>query len=116
MDVSRARHTPGLALMALLLSGLLGCGSDPQPPVDPSKLDNAGKIACDDFAQGYRAAATPDTRAALARAVNEWAAKSTTGGLAERGAALARSAGKDSWQASADAFAQVCLDAGWKSG
>ncbi|MGY0023741.1 hypothetical protein ACVHNB_32830 [Streptomyces sp. YJ-C3] len=84
---------------------------------DPDKLDDAGKFACDDFAKDYKAAVTTPDRLDLAHKVNKWAPKSQTRNIADNGKVLARGAGGSdgAWQIAADAFAQSCLDAGWKA-
>ncbi|GHA95456.1 hypothetical protein GCM10010330_57020 [Streptomyces tendae] len=84
-------------------------------PADHSKLDDAAKLACDDFAHGYKAAQTQQARIDLADKVNKWASQSTTDGIADNAVALARGseASAGAWQLGADAFAQSCLDAGW---
>ncbi|MEU7399998.1 hypothetical protein [Streptomyces sp. NPDC044948] len=84
-------------------------------PADHSKLDDAAKLACDDFAHGYKAAQTEQARVDLADKVNRWASQSTTDGIADNAVALARGseASAGAWQLGADSFAQSCLDAGW---
>ncbi|MEU9640932.1 hypothetical protein [Streptomyces sp. NPDC048188] len=86
-------------------------------PADHSKLDDAGKLACDDFAHGYKAAQTRQARVDLADKVNKWAQQSTTDGIADNAVALARGseASAGAWKLGADSFAQSCLDAGWKA-
>ncbi|MGX4695451.1 hypothetical protein [Streptomyces sp. JNUCC 63] len=82
---------------------------------DPTKLDDAGKLACDDFAHGYKAADTRQKRLDLAHKVNKWAPSSKTNRIADTGKVLSNGAnGSDgSWQIAADTFATACLDAGW---
>jgi hypothetical protein len=82
---------------------------------DPSRLDQAATLACDDFATGYKAAQTAQARADLADKVNKWAATSGTERIADMGAALGRAAGAggQAWAVAADAFAAACTDAGW---
>ncbi|MFJ5638663.1 hypothetical protein [Streptomyces sp. NPDC093223] len=84
---------------------------------DPSKLDDAGKLACDDFAHGYQSAATQSDRVDLAHKVNKWAPSSHTDRIADTGHVLANGATGSSgaWKLAADTFAQACLDAGWKA-
>lgn len=84
---------------------------------DHSKLDDAAKLACDDFAHGYKAAQTQQARIDLADKVNKWASQSTTDGIADNAVALARGseASAGAWQLGADSFAQSCLDAGWEA-
>ncbi|MDX3398434.1 hypothetical protein [Streptomyces sp. ME01-18h] len=86
-------------------------------PADHSKLDDAAKLACDDFAHGYKAAQTRQARVDLADKVNKWASQSTTDGIANNAVALARGseASAGAWQLGADSFAQSCLDAGWEA-
>ncbi|MGV9282129.1 hypothetical protein [Streptomyces sp. NPDC003730] len=86
-------------------------------PADHSKLDDAAKLACDDFAHGYKATQTRQARVDLADKVNKWAQQSTTDGIADNAVALARGseASAGAWQLGADSFAQSCLDAGWKA-
>lgn len=104
------------ALAAAAFLALTGCSSDPAKPADPTKLDNSARLACDDFARGAKAAQTATARIALADKVNRWAQDSTTNRIPEMATALARGAegSPGAWQLGADAFAQACLDAGWK--
>ncbi|MFC8826372.1 hypothetical protein ACFT9I_13650 [Streptomyces sp. NPDC057137] len=111
------------ALTAALLLALTGCfsGGDEHGPTlaDPAKakLDDAAKLACDDFATDYKGAQTEQARIDLADKVNKWAQESGTDRIAENATALARGseAGPDAWQMGADAFTEACLDAGWKA-
>jgi hypothetical protein len=95
---------------------LAGCGGGPAEASDPTKLDDAAKLACDDFAHGYASAQTHSARVALANKVNKWAPSSDTNRIADMGAALGRGADGTpaAWKIAADAFATACLDAGWK--
>lgn len=88
---------------------------DSPKPADHSKLDDAAKLACDDFARGYKAAQTRQARIDLANKVNKWAQESGTDGIADNAVVLARGseASAGAWQIGADSFAQACLDAGW---
>ncbi|MFJ9573584.1 hypothetical protein [Streptomyces bacillaris] len=110
----RTRTTITTALAAALLT-LTGCSSEPEGPADPTKLDDAASLACDDFAHGIKAALTTTARVDLANKVNKWAQDSTTNGIATGGKLLANSSEADpaTWQTSSDLFAQACLDAGW---
>lgn len=103
------------AITAAALLALTSCSSD--EPADPKKLDNAATLACDDFASGYKGALTSTARVDLANKVNKWAQDSATNGIADNGKALARGSegSATAWKMGADAFAQSCLDAGWKS-
>ncbi|MFC9682713.1 hypothetical protein [Streptomyces sp. NPDC056948] len=107
------------AAVAITALALAACSSNESSdkPADPSKLDTEARFACDDFAQDYKAAQTRDARVDLANKVNKWAQSSITNGIADNAKALARgSEGSPSaWQLGADAFAQACLDAGWKA-
>lgn len=121
------RHTIAIAAAALTLAACTptedngNSGSDPKPATksaDPSKLDDAGQQACDDFAHGYNDGAdTRSERLDLAHKVNKSAPSSKTNRIADSGHILANGAnGSDgSWQLAADTFAQACLDAGWKA-
>jgi len=110
------RITTTLATAALLLATLTACGSSDKP-ADPKKLDDAASLACDDFASGYKAAQTSSARVDLANKVNKWAQDSGTNGIADNATALARGSegSATAWKLGADAFAQTCLDAGWKN-
>lgn len=110
----RPRHIAASAILAALT--LTGCSSSSEP-ADPTKLDNSAKLACDDFATGYKAAQTTSARIDLANKVNKWAQSSATNGIADNATALARGSegSASAWQLGADAFAQACLDAGWKA-
>ena len=109
------RPTHVTAAAALLALTLTACGSS-EEPADPAMLDSSAKLACSDFASGYKAAQTTSARVDLANKVNKWAQDSATNGIADNATALARGSegGPDAWQLGADAFAQACLDAGWK--
>lgn len=128
----RIRHTIAIAAAALVLAACTptedsGSGkSDPKPKAsassakksDPSKLDDAGQQACDDFARGYKEGADTRTeRLDLAHKVNKNAPSSKTNRIADTGHVLANGAtgSNGSWQLAADTFAQACLDAGWKA-
>lgn len=108
------RRTAATVIAALIT--LTGCSSS-EEPADPTKLDNSAKLACSDFANGYKAAQTTSARIDLANKVNKWAQSSATNGIADNATALARGSegSVSAWQVGADAFAQACLDAGWKS-
>ncbi|WP_282686316.1 MULTISPECIES: hypothetical protein [unclassified Streptomyces] len=110
----RTRTTTAALITASLLA-LTACGSEPDGPADPKKLDDAASLACDDFATGIKAALTTTARVDLANKVNKWAQDSNTNGIATGGKLLANSAEADpgTWQTSSDLFAQSCLDAGW---
>jgi hypothetical protein len=113
----RIRHT--VVAVAALACALTACSSSStsDKPADPTKLDDAASLACDDFATGYKRAQTQSARVDLANKVNKWAQSSSTNGIADNAKALARGseASAGAWQLGADAFAQSCLDAGWKS-
>ncbi|MEU9142098.1 hypothetical protein AB0D33_40225 [Streptomyces sp. NPDC048404] len=101
---------------AVTALALTACSGTSDKPADPKKLDNAATLACDDFAHGYKAAQTTSARIDLANKVNKWSQSSVTNGIADNATALARGseASAGAWQIGADAFAQSCLDAGWK--
>jgi hypothetical protein len=110
------RTTIAAFIAAGLLTSLTACGgSTDNGPADPTKLDDAAKLACEDFANGYKGALTTTARIDLANKVNKWAQDSATNGIANNGKALARGseASPGAWQIGADAFAQSCMDAGW---
>jgi len=124
----RIRHTIAIAATALALAACTptedtGSGSnDPKPasskPADPSKLDDAGQQACDDFARGYKDGADTKTeRLDLAHKVNRSAPSSKTNKIADTGHVLTNGAAgnANTWQLAADTFAEACLDAGWKA-
>jgi hypothetical protein len=114
----RTRITTVAITAGLLLATLTACGSSGgDKPVDPKKLDDAATFACDDFAHGYEAALTSTARIDLANKVNKWAQDSGTNGIADNGKALARGSegSATAWKMGADAFANACLEAGWKA-
>jgi hypothetical protein len=79
-------------------------------------LDDAGRLACDDFAEGYESGLTLDERKALASKVQEWASRSSVTTLPLAARALIRSTRQPAaWQVAADGFATACLDAGWRA-
>jgi hypothetical protein len=102
-------------VLVALACALTACSSDDKP-ADPKKLDDAASLACDDFATDYKGAQTQSARIDLANKVNKWAQQSVTNGIAANATVLARGseASASAWQIGADAFAQSCLDAGWK--
>lgn len=110
----RTRHKA--ATTAAILLTLTACSSN-TPDTKPSSLDQAGQLACDDFATGYKAAQTSNARTDLADKVNKWAQQSKTDRIPEMATALARGSARtaEAWTIGADAFAQACLDAGWKA-
>lgn len=109
-------RTTAAAVTTLLVVALTGCSSSDDKPADPTKVDDAASLACEDFATGFKAAQTRSARIDLANKVNKWAQSSATNRIAANATALARgSEGSDAaWQLGADAFAQACLDGGWK--
>lgn len=115
----RIRHTiAAAAIAALALTACSSSGSDAKPKAtDTTKLDDAGQLACDDFAKDYKAATTKTARLDLANKVNKWAPTSKTDRIAASGKVLANGANgsASAWQIAADTFAQACLDAGWKA-
>lgn len=111
-------RTPLAVIAAIALLTLTACGSSDDPATaKPGALDQSAKLACDDFAGGYKAAQTSTARIALANKVNKWAQQSQTDRIAQMGTALARGSesSPDAWKLGGDAFAQACLDAGWKA-
>ncbi|UDM00068.1 hypothetical protein [Streptomyces longhuiensis] len=114
--MNRTATAVGLLVAATL--ALTACsGAADDKPADPKKLDDAASLACDDFARGYKAAQTQSARVDLANKVNKWAQQSITNNIADNATALARGseASPSAWKLGADAFAQSCLDAGWKA-
>ncbi|WP_327671840.1 MULTISPECIES: hypothetical protein [unclassified Streptomyces] len=112
------RRTTAAGLLVAAALALTACSSGTPDKADhPSKLDDAAKLACDDFAKDYKAAQTSSARLDLANKVNKWAKDSQTNGIADNGKVLARGAnGSDgAWKIGADSFAQSCLDAGWEA-
>ncbi|MFD7204370.1 hypothetical protein [Streptomyces sp. NPDC059893] len=113
--MNRTATAAGLLGAALALTACSGTADN--KPTDPKKLDDAASLACDDFAHGYKAAQTQSARIDLANKVNKWAQQSITNNIADNATALARGseASAGAWKIGADAFAQSCLDAGWKA-
>ncbi|MFC9606080.1 hypothetical protein ACFTTN_21775 [Streptomyces niveus] len=113
----RTRHAAAITALLLTLTGCFSGGDEHGPtPADPTKLDDAAQLACDDFMKRFDSAETEQTRTDLADKVNKWAQDSGTDRIAKKAAAFARSseAGPDAWKMGGDAFAQACTDAGWK--
>lgn len=106
-----------VVIIAIIAATMAGSDSSSDKPANPKKLDAAASLACDDFATDYKAAQTRSARIDLANKVNKWAQQSATNGIADNATALARGseASPGAWQIGADAFAQTCLDAGWKN-
>lgn len=104
-----------LASLIVVIIVVAAGGGDDQTPADPTKLDQAGQLACDDFARGVLAAQTRQARIDLANKVNKWAARSDTNRIADMGASLGRGAdgSEQAWDIASDAFATACMDAGW---
>lgn len=100
---------------ALAIACSSGDDEDAQVSADPSKLDDAGRFACQDFADGYAAAQTAQARVDLTNKVTKWSARSATLGIREGGEALGRTAESpdQAWKLAADTFAQACIDAGY---
>ncbi len=106
-----------LGLVVILIAVIIAIAAGGGDKADPSKLDDAGRWACDDFAKGYPTAKTPALRTELARTVNKNAASSKTNMIADLGTDLSHAAtGSDgAWKIAADGFAARCMDAGWKA-
>lgn len=112
-------------IVIVIVAAITGSNDDhdsdkPATPANTApatNLDDAGQLACDDFAHGYKAAQTRSARIDLANKVNKWAQQSGTKGIADNAVALARGseASAGAWQIGADSFAKACLDAGWKA-
>jgi ABC-type oligopeptide transport system substrate-binding subunit len=114
----RMRRTlTAAALAATALLALTACSSSNGAAKPSGNLDQTGQQACDDFANGYKAATTSDARTKLATTVNGSAKSSTVDNIPDMAKALTRAAdaGDTAWKIGADAFAQACLDAGWKA-
>lgn len=81
-------------------------------------LDDAANRACTEFAGGAGQARSQATRLALADRVSRWSMKTRNDTIAERAAALGRSAdeGAAAWRTQAAAFTAACRDAGWTAG
>jgi hypothetical protein len=104
-----ARRAAAAAVLALLLAACGTAPADGQP-------DAAARLACDDFAQGFEPGLTLDERAALAREVEKWAAKSSATRIPPAARALTRSVRQPAaWTVAADGFAVACYDSGWKA-
>ncbi|MFG2699546.1 hypothetical protein [Streptomyces sp. NPDC048386] len=108
-------RTATTALLATTLLTLTACSSS--SVTTTGNLDIPGQQACNDFATGYKDAATHETRTALASKVEASAKDSTVDRIPDMSKALTRSANSndEAWKIGADAFAQACLDAGWKA-
>jgi hypothetical protein len=102
-------------IIALLAVTLTACSSD--DTTTTGNLDVPGQKACDDFAKGYKDAKAHDDRASLASKVDANAKDSKVDRIPDMSKALTRSlkGSDDAWTIGADAFAQACLDAGWKA-
>lgn len=98
-----------LALWALLASR---SGDDQQA----APLDSAADRACTDFAAGYPRARTEAARLTLADKVAASSAKTGNDAIADRAAAMGRSADESdaAWRASGDALLDACRTAGWR--
>lgn len=111
------------ALVALLAaSGCAVGGEDRQPDEKPGKtptsgLDDAGRAACDLFAE-YAADDMPvNKRVDRIRAVHNAASNSQSGEIESKGELLFRVAAQESnesWFLAADSFASECINLGWK--
>jgi hypothetical protein len=79
-------------------------------------IDASGDRACTVFAAGYRHAATPATRLALADKVATDAARSSNTAIAYRAGAMGRSADHSnfSWRTASAGFLRACHRAGWR--
>lgn len=97
--------------------GLLGDDTPTPAPAAAVELDDAARLACNDFAAGYPLADSTAERAELARKVNGWARSSRTERITDLGADLARVAdgSTGAWRLAADGFAARCVEAGWKA-
>ena len=118
----------GLVLMGLLTALLLvsGCSSgteDQDAPasvsVAPRKgsLDHAGTLACTELAKWFAGDEKPSTRVDMATAVNDLAADSESGALADKAELLIKPGvygSNENWALAADMFAYECDVLGWK--
>ena len=81
-----------------------------------SGMDAAGSRACTEFSDGYPQAKTKANRLALADLVTRSSSHTAVTTIADRAAAMGRSAaGTDGqWKKSGDALLAACRAAGWR--
>lgn len=113
----------GLSVALLAASGCAVGGEDHQDDAKPgmtptSGLDDAGRKACDLFAEYAADEFTPwDDRLERIRPVHQAASNSLSGEIDAKAEVLFRVApqvGTESWALAADSFASECLTRGWK--
>lgn len=110
----------GLVVALLLVSGCSVGGKD-QPASEKAtetpSLDHAGKLACDKFARWLADGSDKGTRSTIGFDVNDLAADSESGALADKAELLIKPAvynSDENWALAADAFAYECDVLGWK--
>jgi hypothetical protein len=112
----------GTAVAAAVALGLTVAGCKAAPVVvtadgySAAGLDASADRACTVFAAGYRRAATPAARLALADQVATDAARSPNTAIAYRAGAMGRSADHSnfSWRTASSGFLKACRRAGWR--
>lgn len=113
----------GLVTVLLLVSGCSGATEDrggtekgSETPRTAS-LDHAGTLACTELATWFAGDEKPSTRVDMATAVNDLAADSRSGAIADKAELLIKPEVYDSnenWALAADMFAYECDVLGWK--
>ncbi|MEV4636395.1 hypothetical protein AB0J80_03490 [Actinoplanes sp. NPDC049548] len=103
----------GVAVVLVVLAGL--AISKSAKDAGPGRLDDPAAKACTTFADGYADADTKTARLRLADEVNKFSAGSENERIADRAAAVGRSANEATakWKADAAELARACREAGW---
>lgn len=122
------RLLPWLTTLALFVALLAasGCGGGTEDQ-DASggvsvahpevTLDRAGGLACDKMAQWLAGDEKPATRSKIGFEVNDLAADSDSGAIADKAELLIKSGvynSNENWALATDAFAYECQILGWK--
>ncbi|BCJ54178.1 hypothetical protein Asp14428_56530 [Actinoplanes sp. NBRC 14428] len=104
----------GVVAILVVLAGLAVGRSAKEP--GPGTLDDPAARACTRFDDGYPGAKTKTSRLRLADEVVQFTADTGNERIADRAAAVGRSANDATadWKAGAAEFTKACRDAGWK--
>ncbi|MFI7603222.1 hypothetical protein [Actinoplanes sp. NPDC049681] len=102
----------GVAVVVVLAGLAIGRSAQ---DAGPGRLDDGAAKACTAFADGYGDADTKTARLRLADEVNKFSAGSDNERIADRAAAVGRSANDATaeWKANAAEFTRACREAGW---
>ncbi|GIE94183.1 hypothetical protein [Paractinoplanes rishiriensis] len=104
-----------VGIVALVALGLMANRPESDGGAASGGLDDAGRQACNDFADGYADAENKPQRLALADKVMTSSRRTDNDAIADAAMELGTKAstGGSAWRSSADAFTTACRDADW---